>query len=207
MQISSYNPLTLPLPLLAQVNANAEVGGDGTASLSTASQTPGTSTAVTQTSAMPSPAESAFAATLAVHCLSPEQVPSDLSTVPVAGLGSQAYQYALSHGGVNPAEWLSPSDISLFEKVTGGTIKDGVIYDKSGVAYGSKSDSDLVNALCDMRNCGTFSANSQLQMVQGAITVNDIQGYINHYAAKTTPNPINIDILNSAIDTLQKQQA
>ena len=62
--------------------------------------------------------------------------------MPVAGLGSQAYQYALSHGGVNPAEWLSPSDISLFEKVTGSTIKDCVIYDKNGNKNTNQSVTD-----------------------------------------------------------------
>jgi hypothetical protein len=154
---------------------------------------------------MPSPAESAFAATLAVHSISPAQVPSDLSTVPVAGLGNPAFQYAGSHGLVNPAEWLSPSDISLFEKVTGGTIKDGVIYDKNGNENTNQSVTDLVCALCDMRNMGTFDGNGQPKLVAGAITANDMQGFIARY--KDNKGAFNMDILNSALGTLQKQES
>lgn len=148
MQIPSFNPLTLSQSLLAKVNAGTA------ASSATASQTAIAATTATPTTS--SPAESAFAATLAANgsatmglgSVSPSDVPAYISRQPIAAYGRPAFQYALSHGGVNPAEWLSPSDISLFEKTTGGTIKDGVIYDKNGVANGSQANADLVFALC-----------------------------------------------------------
>ncbi len=62
-----------------------------------------------------------------------------------------------------------------------------------------------MNALCDMRNCGTFSANGQPQLVKGAITANDMQGFIARY--KDNKGEFDIGILNSALDTLEKQQS
>ena len=54
-----------------------------------------------------------------------------------------------------------------------------------------------------MRNCGTFSANGQPQLVKGAITANDMQGFIARY--KDNKGAFNMDILNRALDTLQEQ--
>ncbi len=155
----------------------------------------------TTTPATSTPAENAFAATLTVNnsatlghgSVSPSSVPAYLSRQPILGYGSPAFQYALSHGGVNPAEWLSPSDISLFEKTTGGAIN---------VADGSQANADLVFALCEMRNKGTFDGNNQPQLVQGAITASDMQGFINRYKDNTRAFNMDILNLNSALDTL-----
>jgi hypothetical protein len=88
--------------------------------------------------------------------------------------------------------------------VTGGTIKDGVIYDRSSKVNNDKANTDLVNAMFEMRNFGTFS-NGQPKLVQGAITANDMQGFIARY--KDNKGALDMGILNSALDTLQKQQA
>jgi len=100
-------------------------------------------------------------------------------TQPRPGLPGSSLAAALSNGGANPTEWLSQSDVDLFHAATGGTIKDGVIYDKNGNVNTDQGMSDLVNALFDMRNFGTFSSDQQPRAISGAITAQDLQGYIN----------------------------
>jgi hypothetical protein len=173
------------------IRANVNAAGNGTTLSGVTSQT--SSPPAAQTSPTSDPARSAFAATLALNSLSSQQT--------TAGIPSPALQEALSKGGVNPAAWLSPSDISLFEQTTGGTIKDGTIYDKNGAVNSDMTNTDLVCSLFEMRNFGTFS-NDQPQLIQGAITANDLEGFIDHY--KNDP-AINTTILNKALTVLKKQ--
>ncbi|MDH4411791.1 MAG: hypothetical protein QE484_00685 [Rhizobium sp.] len=127
---------------------------------------------------------------------------ASLSRTPTtAGIASPALAAAMSRGVVNPAEWLSPSDIKLFEQATGGTIHDGVIYDKDGNAYGDPANSDLVNSLFDMRNFGTFSG-GQPRLITGDISVNDLKAYIDY---NRTNSALNIGILDRALEALSAQ--
>lgn len=82
---------------------------------------------------------------------------------------------------INPAEWISQSDIDLFHKVTGGTVKDGVIYDSNGNVDTSSRSMLLVDGLYEMRNYGTFDNVENRIEIHGAITVSDLQGFIHQY--------------------------
>lgn len=118
-----------------------------------------------------------------------------------AGLASSALAAAMSRGVVNPAEWLSPSDIKLFEQATGGTIKDGVIYDKDGNVNGDQANSDLVNSLFDMRNFGTFSA-GQPRLISGDISVDDLKAFIDYNRSNSA---VNLGVLDKALEALSAQ--
>jgi hypothetical protein len=107
---------------------------------------------------------------------------------------------------INPAEWLSASDEDLFHKVTGGTIKNGVIYDKDGVADGSQSNADLVCALYEMRNEGTFDkANLNRVAVTGDLTVEDVANYLAHYSTGGFGG--DITGVQGLLDVLKSQEA
>jgi len=109
---------------------------------------------------------------------------------------------------VGPANWLTQSDIDLFHATTGGTIKDGAIYDKNGNVSTSNSDGALVNALFDMRNYGTFDSSDQnLVKINGTITADDLKNYIQHYQRSGTSVDIGYDVLNKAVDVLTSQQS
>lgn len=109
---------------------------------------------------------------------------------------------------VGPADWLTQSDIDLFHATTGGTIKDGVIYDKNGDVSTSNSDGALVNALFDMRNYGTFDSSDQnLVKINGTITADDLKNYIQHYQRSGSSVDIGYDVLNKAVDVLTSQQS
>lgn len=127
---------------------------------------------------------------------------ASVSRLPInAGIASPALAAAMSSGVVNPAEWLLPSDIKLFEQATGGAIRDGVIYDKDGIAYGDPANSDLVNSLFDMRNFGTFSG-GQPKLISGDISVDDLMAFIDY----NRPNSaVNIGILDRALEALSAQ--
>jgi hypothetical protein len=118
-----------------------------------------------------------------------------------AGIASTALAAAMSKGVVNPAEWLSPSDIKLFEQATGGTIKDGVIYDKDGNVNGDQANSDLVNSLFDMRNFGTFSA-GQPRLIAGDISVDDLKAFIDYNRSNSA---VNLGVLDKALEALSAQ--
>lgn len=115
-----------------------------------------------------------------------------------AGIASPALAAAMSKGVVNPAEWLSPSDIKLFEQATGGTIKDGVIYDKDGNVNGDQANSDLVNSLFDIRNFGTFSA-GQPRLISGDISVDDLKAFIDYSRSNSA---VNLGVLDKALEAL-----
>lgn len=118
-----------------------------------------------------------------------------------AGVASPALAVAMSRGVVNPAEWLSPSDIKLFEQATGGTIKDGVIYDKDGNVNGDQANSDLVNSLFDMRNFGTFSG-GQPRLITGDISVDDLRAFIDYNRSNSA---VNLGVLDKALEALSAQ--
>ncbi|RKE76938.1 hypothetical protein [Rhizobium sp. AG855] len=122
-----------------------------------------------------------------------------LSRTPTtAGMASPALAAALSSGVVNPADWLSPSDISLYEQTIGGTIKDGVIYDKDGNINSDQGNADLVNALFDMRNFGTF-AMGQPKLIAGDITSDDLKAFIDYHRGNSA---VNTQILDKALEVL-----
>lgn len=135
--------------------------------------------------------------TLSANALNTQGAP--LSRIPTtAGMASPALAAALSSGVVNPADWLLPSDISLYEQATGGTIKDGVIYDKDGNVNSDQANADLVNSLFDMRNYGTFS-DGQPRLIIGDITVGDLKAFIDY----NRPNSaVNTGILDRALEAL-----
>jgi hypothetical protein len=110
---------------------------------------------------------------------------------------------------VGPADWLTQSDIDLFHAATGGTIKNGVIYDKNGDVSDSDSDGALVNALFDMRNYGTFDSSDQnLVKINGsAITADDIKNYIQHYQRSGSSVDIGYDVLDKAVNVLSSPQS
>jgi hypothetical protein len=151
-------------------------------------------------SVLPSPidgAKSAFRSSLAANALNSHEMP--LSKIPTrAGEASPALAAALAEGMVNPADWLSDSDIKLFEQTTGGTIKDGVIYDKNGNVSSDIADTQLVLSLSDLRNYGTFE-NGQPKLIAGEITADDLRHFIDY---NRTNNAVNTDILKQALNSL-----
>jgi hypothetical protein len=135
--------------------------------------------------------------TLSANALNaPDASLSRISTT--AGIASPALAAALSTGVVNPAEWLSDSDIKLFEQTSGGTIKDGVIYDKNGNENSDQANADLVNSLFDMRNFGTFSG-GQPKLITGDISVGDLKAFIDYNRSNSA---VNTGILDKALEAL-----
>lgn len=127
---------------------------------------------------------------------------ASLSRVPTnAGPASPALAAAMSMGVVNPAEWLSPSDIKLFEQATGGTIDGGVIYDKDGNVNSDQANADLVNYLFDMRNFGTFSG-GQPKLITGDITLDDLKAFSDYHRSNSA---VNTQILDKALEALSAQ--
>lgn len=127
---------------------------------------------------------------------------ASLSRVPTtAGLASPALAAAMSMGVVNPAEWLSPSDIKLFEQATGGTIDGGVIYDNDGNVNSDQANADLVNHLFDMRNFGTFSG-GQPKLITGYITLDDLKAFSDYHRSNSA---VNTQILDKALEALSAQ--
>ncbi|MBN8952512.1 MULTISPECIES: hypothetical protein [unclassified Rhizobium] len=99
---------------------------------------------------------------------------------------------------INPADYLIASDIKLYEKTTGGTIKDGVLYDKDGNVNASQANMDLVCAMYEMRAHGTFSSRDQSRtLLSGDITAADLRSFIEHYSKN--PGAYDMDILDRAL--------
>lgn len=107
---------------------------------------------------------------------------------------------------INPADWLSQSDVDLFHKVTGGTIKDGVIYDSAGNEDTSNRSLDLVGNLYQMRDHGTFDGNGNRVGISGSITADDLQQYIDHFS-KGGWVGTDLGVLDDAMKALTSEQA
>jgi len=105
---------------------------------------------------------------------------------------------------VNPADWLEPSDIALFEKVTGYTIKEGKIVDQDGnpppdPGKGASPEGNLLFSLYHMRIYGTFDGNGQPGLITGEITKADLRAFISHGAANLTNDRRLLDKALSAL--------
>lgn len=106
---------------------------------------------------------------------------------------------------INPADYLTASDIKLYEHVTGGTIKDGVLYDKDGNVNSSQANMDLVDAMYQMRAHGTFLSNGNVIPISGDITADAFKGFIEHYSKN--PGAFDMDVLNKALNALNSTDA
>ncbi|MFK3781798.1 hypothetical protein, partial [Agrobacterium sp. NPDC089420] len=135
--------------------------------------------------------------TLSANALNSQDTP--LSRTPtVAGMASPALAAALANGVVNPVDWLSPSDIALFEKTTGSTIQDGYIYNEDGTPNTDPAKADLINSLFQMRNLGTFSG-GQPKLLNGDITADDLKAFISYNRSNSA---VNTQILDKVLDAL-----
>lgn len=149
-----------------------------------------------------SPAQNALNASLAAAALE-KAGPQDLGVISRGAKGA-TLEEAMSKGVVNPADWLSESDVKLFEQTTGGTIVNGVIFDKNGNESNSEADADLVQALFDMRNYGTFDAEGNLATLKGDITAADFRGFIDHYRSNT--GTFDMQTLQKAYEVLESAE-
>ncbi len=88
---------------------------------------------------------------------------------------------------INPADWIEPSDIALFEKVTGYTIKDGNIVNPDGTRPKESEvqgdPASFLMGLFHMRNYGTFDSSGQPTPISGEITATDLSAFMRYNAA------------------------
>jgi hypothetical protein len=131
---------------------------------------------------------------------------STISPTKTNSEGKTLGSYTDTGRAINPADWLSDSDQALFTKVTGSTIKDGVMYKADGTVDGSQESSDLVNNLFDMRNYGTIDDKGNRYALSGDITADDMRNYIANYVA-AHPTKAGTDVLNKGLDALTESSA
>lgn len=103
---------------------------------------------------------------------------------------NQDLSLALSKGVVNPIDWVAKSDIELFQKTTGKSIKDGNIVDQDGSISTSQECAEFLGAIYEMRNFGTFDHDGQPRSIDKIITANDIGDYINHHQKQMSINQL-----------------
>ncbi|MDO6963136.1 hypothetical protein [Rhizobium alvei] len=81
----------------------------------------------------------------------------------------------------NPIDYMTSTDIALWESVTGGTIEGGKAYLPDVTEGNTEAGSDLIEAIYEMRAHGTFDSLGNRVALSGDISVEDMQGYIDHY--------------------------
>jgi hypothetical protein len=126
---------------------------------------------------------------------------STISPAKTNSEGKTLGDYTDSGRAVNPADWLSGSDEALFAKVTGSTIKDGVVYKADGTIDDTQGSLDFVNDLYEMRNYGVVDGGGNRYALGGDITADDMKNYIANYMAGH-PTEAETDVLTKGLNAL-----
>lgn len=121
------------------------------------------------------------------------------------GQPSAELSAALRKGLVGPENWLSQSDLELFRKVTGKSLRNGSFIDNNGQkSQLSKPESDLLNDLYQARNYGILGEYGFVLMSGKNLSSEDIE-HILKYVKSQEPKR-NLDLLERALGIISREE-